>query len=101
MANINPVIQGTCINQIKTYSLGLFLLFSEDADSAGGCSANLGSGDAWFEYWADYPDCGLLWSSGQSSWLQIQRSRVRLPPLPGFLRSSGSGTGSTQPLEYN
>jgi hypothetical protein len=39
-----------------------------------------------------------LWSSGQSSWLLIQRSRVRLPALPHFLRSSGSGTGSIQPL---
>jgi hypothetical protein len=38
-----------------------------------------------------------LWSSGQSSWLQIQWYRVRFPALPGFLRSSGSGTGSTQP----
>jgi hypothetical protein len=38
-----------------------------------------------------------LWSSGQSSWLRIQRSLVRLPALPDFLRSSGSGTGSTQP----
>jgi hypothetical protein len=26
----------------------------------------------------------FLWSSGQSSWLQIQRSRVRFPALPGF-----------------
>jgi hypothetical protein len=47
-----------------------------------------------------------LWSSGQSSWLQIRR--------PGFdsrhyqifwgggeEESSGSGTGSTQPCEYN
>jgi hypothetical protein len=34
-----------------------------------------------------------LWSSGQSSWLQIQRF--------GFLLSSVSGTGSTQPREYN
>jgi hypothetical protein len=42
-----------------------------------------------------------LWSSGQSSWLQIQRSRVRFPTLPDFLRSSGFGTGSTQPREYN
>jgi ABC-type phosphonate transport system ATPase subunit len=25
-----------------------------------------------------------LWSSGQSSWLQIQRSRVRFPTLPDF-----------------
>jgi hypothetical protein len=42
-----------------------------------------------------------LWSSGQSSWLQIQRSRVWFPALPDFLRSSGSGTGSTQPREDN
>ena len=40
-----------------------------------------------------YPKYGPpLWSSGQSFWLQIQRSRV-------FLSSSGSGTGSTQPRE--
>jgi hypothetical protein len=37
----------------------------------------------------------------QSSWLQIQRYRVRFPALPGFLRSSGSGTRSTQPREDN
>jgi hypothetical protein len=42
-----------------------------------------------------------LWSSGQNSRLQVQRSRVRFPALPDFLRSSGSGTGSTQPREYN
>jgi hypothetical protein len=42
-----------------------------------------------------------LWSSGQSSWLQIQTSRVRFPALIDFLRSSGSGTASTQPCEYN
>jgi hypothetical protein len=41
-----------------------------------------------------------LWSSGQSYWSQIRR--------PGFdsrhyqgKKSSGSGTGSTQPREYN
>jgi hypothetical protein len=40
-----------------------------------------------------------LWSSGQSSWLQIRRF--------GFYsrhyqkKNSGSGTGSTQPREYN
>jgi hypothetical protein len=28
-----------------------------------------------------------LWSSGQSSWLQTQRSRVRFPTLPDFLSS--------------
>ena len=42
-----------------------------------------------------------LWSSVQSFWLQIQRSRVRFPALPDFLSSSGSGTGSTQPREVN
>ena len=42
-----------------------------------------------------------LWSSGQSFWLQIQRSRVRSPALPDFLNSSESGTGSTQPREVN
>jgi hypothetical protein len=42
-----------------------------------------------------------LWSSSQSSWLQIQRSRVRFPALPDFLRNSGSGKGSTQPREDN
>ena len=48
----------------------------------------------------DCPACGPpLWSSGQSFWLQIQRSRVRSPALPDFLSSSGSGTGSTQPSE--
>jgi hypothetical protein len=42
-----------------------------------------------------------LWSSGQSFWLQIQRFQVRFPALPDFLRSRGSGTGSTQPREDN
>jgi hypothetical protein len=41
-----------------------------------------------------------LWSSGPSFWID-QAVWVRLPALPGFLRSSGSGTGSTQPREYN
>jgi hypothetical protein len=38
-----------------------------------------------------------LWSSGLSSWLLTQRSRVRFPAIPHFLSSSVSGTGSTQP----
>jgi hypothetical protein len=42
-----------------------------------------------------------LWSSGQSSCTQIQRSRVGFPALPNFLTSSGSGMGSNQPSEYN
>jgi hypothetical protein len=41
-----------------------------------------------------------VWSCTQSSWLQ-SKLRVRFPALPDFLRSSGFGTGSTQPLEYN
>jgi hypothetical protein len=39
-----------------------------------------------------------LWSSGQTSLLLTQRSRVWFPALPDFLSSSGSGTGPTQPL---
>jgi hypothetical protein len=42
-----------------------------------------------------------LWSSGHSFWLQILMSRIRFPALPDFLRSSGSGTGFTQPREDN
>jgi hypothetical protein len=38
-----------------------------------------------------------LWSNGQNPWLKVQRSRVRFPVLSYFLRSSGSGKGSTQP----
>jgi hypothetical protein len=32
---------------------------------------------------------------------RFSRSRVPFPSLPDFLRSSGSGTGSTQPREDN
>jgi len=48
---------------------------------------------------ANHTDRPPLWSSGQSFWLQIQRSWVRSPALPDFLSSRGSGTGSTQPRE--
>jgi hypothetical protein len=41
----------------------------------------------------DYPP---LCSSGQSSWIQSQRSRVRLSALSDCLSSNGSETGSTQ-----
>jgi hypothetical protein len=43
----------------------------------------------------------LLWSSGQSFWLQFQRFRVRFPELPDFVKSGGSETGSTQLLRTN
>jgi hypothetical protein len=39
-----------------------------------------------------------LLSSGQNSWLQNQRSRVRFSALQDFLSSNGSGMWSTQPL---
>jgi hypothetical protein len=42
-----------------------------------------------------------LWSSGQSSWLTEPEVRIRFSALPDFLRSSGSGTGSTLPREHN
>jgi hypothetical protein len=42
-----------------------------------------------------------LWSSGQRFWLQVHRSRIRFPALPDFLRSRGSGSGSSQPCEDN
>jgi hypothetical protein len=41
-----------------------------------------------------------LWSSGQCSLLLFQRSRVRFPAVADFL-SGESGTGFTQPHEYN
>jgi hypothetical protein len=41
-----------------------------------------------------------VWSSGQCFWLQIQRSRVRFPTLPDFLRISVFETGFTQLHEY-
>jgi hypothetical protein len=41
-----------------------------------------------------------LWSTGQSLATDPE-VRVWFPSLPDFLRSSGSGKGSTQPREYN
>jgi hypothetical protein len=46
-------------------------------------------------------DRPVVWSSGQSSWLQIQKSWVQFPATPSFLRRSRCGTGSTQPRDYN
>jgi O-antigen ligase len=45
--------------------------------------------------------CPYIFISASGVWLQIQRSRIRFPALPNFLRSSGSGTGSTQPRQDN
>ena len=59
----------------------------------------------WAKKWTFSRLCDLFWpprwSSGQSFWLQIQRSRVWFPALPDFPISSGSITGSTQPREVN
>jgi hypothetical protein len=41
-----------------------------------------------------------LWSRGQSSWPQTQKSRVRFPELRDILSINRSGTGSTQPCEH-
>jgi hypothetical protein len=40
----------------------------------------------------------VYWSEFLATYPEI---RVRFPALPDFLRSIGSGTGSTQPHEYN
>jgi hypothetical protein len=49
-------------------------------------------------HWHSSPHCTvsnglLLWSSGQSSWLQIQRSRVRFSVLPDFWKVVGLERG--------
>jgi hypothetical protein len=49
----------------------------------------------------DFHHTTAINNSGQGSCLQIKRSRFRFPALPNFLRSSGSGTGSTQPRYDN
>jgi hypothetical protein len=47
--------------------------------------------------WVQDRLCGLV-----SEFLATDpEARVRFPALPDFQRSSGSGTGSTQPREYN
>jgi hypothetical protein len=43
-------------------------------------------------------DSVVKWSQFLATDAEI---RVRFPELPDFLKSSGSGTGSTQPREYN
>jgi hypothetical protein len=40
----------------------------------------------------------VLWSKFLATDPEVQ---VQFPALPDFLRSSGSGMGSTQPREYN
>jgi hypothetical protein len=45
-----------------------------------------------------YKDFTPLWSKFLATDPEV---RIRFPALPDFLRSSGSGTGSTQPCEYN
>jgi hypothetical protein len=40
-------------------------------------------------------------STGQEFLATDPEVRIRFPELTDLLRNSGSGTGSTQPLEYN
>jgi hypothetical protein len=40
----------------------------------------------------------VLWSEFLATDPEVQ---IRFSALPDFLRSNGSGTGSTQPCEYN
>jgi hypothetical protein len=46
-----------------------------------------------------------VWTASVVYWSEFLATdpevRVRFPALPDFLRSSGSGTGSTQPREDN
>jgi hypothetical protein len=42
-----------------------------------------------------------LWSSGQSSWLLTQRSRIRFPALPHILSSTGYGMGALSLVKIN
>jgi hypothetical protein len=64
-------------------------------ENAHRCAQNAENGFSFdFEFFRAIPP---LWSSGQSFWLQTQRSGFD----SRFLRSSGSGTGSTQPCDDN
>jgi hypothetical protein len=47
----------------------------------------------------------MWWTASVVKWSEFLATdpelRVRFPTLPDFLRSSGSGMGTTQPREYN
>ena len=90
------LLRTSLVCQIISFSffLLLFFLFHAAQEAA--------SVNVYHEFYVILSNSGPpLWSSGQSLWLQIQRSRVRFPALPDFLSNSGSGTGSTQPREVN
>jgi hypothetical protein len=55
----------------------------------------------WDPRWNGAQIMPVSWSSGQRPWLQFQRYRVRFPGPTDVMRSSGSGTGSTQLRENN
>jgi hypothetical protein len=57
-------------------------------------SSSSSSSSSYFYYYYCYYYWPTLWSSGQ-------RSRVRFPALRDLVRSSGSGTGCTQPRDDN
>jgi hypothetical protein len=54
-----------------------------------------------FYLWFVYFNCDRLCSLVVRITGCRSRGQIRFPALPDFLRSSGSGTGSTQPREYN
>jgi hypothetical protein len=83
--------------QVRDLGFKMFNFFKYEISIPAECVAN--SQGSTTDFW--HYNVPPLWSGGQSFWLQIQRSRVRLPALPDFLRSSGSGMGSTQPREDN
>ena len=90
-----PIDITMTVTQVLLYALHHYVRTYDSAISQPTTRANI------LQYMFGNIQYSPLWSSGQSFWLQIQRSRVRFPALPDFLSSSGSGTGSTQPREVN
>jgi hypothetical protein len=81
------------VTAVKTSNLTVVYLF--ESQPVHFCSRSMNEFQLSALQWPIRPP---LWSNGQSSWLLTQSSPVRFPALPDFLSSSGSGTGSTQPL---
>jgi hypothetical protein len=103
---VTGTVQTLCSQQTQRWQgwVNLFVIFKFHSkyDSTEPCNIFMSPRFLHREY-TQFSFCFwlLLWSSGQSTWLQIHRSRVRFQALLHFLRSTGSGTWSTQPLECN